>query len=154
MKYFGPMLNKAELITTDTGANLQWPTNDDTSNVGAILAENTQASSQDLTLGTASLDAYMYTSKLVLVSYQLLQDSAFDFEAYLTRKLGERLGGSSTSTRPRAPVRPSRTASCSPAATITGTGSLASTGGVSYDNLVDLLSPSTGLRRAGTTSGG
>ena len=139
MKYFGPMLNKAELITTDTGANLQWPTNDDTSNVGAILAENTQASSQDLTLGTASLDAYMYTSKLVLVSFQLLQDSAFDFEAYLTRKLGERLGRiinqhATTGTGSSQPD-----GIMLPAATITGTGSLASTGGVSYDNLVDLL---------------
>jgi HK97 family phage major capsid protein len=44
LKTFGGMLQVAEVINTDTGANLQWPTNDDTANVGAILAENTQMS--------------------------------------------------------------------------------------------------------------
>ncbi len=89
---FGGMLQVAEVINTDTGANLQWPTNDDTANVGAILAENTQVTEQDVTLGTNSLDAFMYTSKLVRTSYQLLQDSAFDVEDWLARRLGERLG--------------------------------------------------------------
>jgi predicted phage gp36 major capsid-like protein len=68
MKAYGGMLQVAEIINTDTGANLQWPTNDDTGNVGAILSENTQLTQQDVTLGTNSIDAYMYTSKLVLVS--------------------------------------------------------------------------------------
>lgn len=90
-KYFGPMLQLAEVIETDTGAQLPWPTNDDTANVGAILAENTQVTEQDVTLGTANIDAYMYTSKLVRVSFQLLQDRP-DFSTWLARKLGERLG--------------------------------------------------------------
>ncbi|MFG3702388.1 phage major capsid protein [Micromonospora sp. NPDC047620] len=91
MKWYGPMLQEAETITTDTGANLPWPTNDDTANVGAILAENTQVTEQDVTIGTASIDAYMYTSKLVRASYQLLQDRP-DFDDWLARKLGERIG--------------------------------------------------------------
>lgn len=138
LKWYGPMLAEAEVIMTDTGANYQWPTNDDTANVGAILAENTQVTEQDVTLGTASLDAYMYTSKLVRVSYQLLQDSAFDFESWLARKLGERVGrilnqhfttGTGTAQPDGITV---------PAAAVTGSGSLATTGGFSYDNLVDL----------------
>ncbi len=92
IKTYGGMLQEAEVITTDTGATLPWPTNDDTANVGAILAENTQMSEQDVTIGTNNIDAYMYTSKLVRVSYQLLQDSAFDLESWLQRKLGERIG--------------------------------------------------------------
>ena len=138
MKYYGPMLAEAEVITTETGANYQWPTNDDTSNVGAILAENTQVSEQDVTLGTASLDAYMYTSKLVRVSYQLLQDSAFDFESWLARKLGERVGRilNQHFTTGTGTAQPDGITA--PAAAVTGTGSLASTGGFSYDNLVDL----------------
>lgn len=139
MKWFGPMLASAEIIQTDTGANLQWPTNDDTSNVGAILAENNQVTEQDVTLGTNSLDAYMYTSKLVRVSLQLLQDSAFDFEAFLARKLGERLGRilNQHTTTGAGSTLPDGIMNGS--ATVTGTGSLASTGGVSYDNLVDLV---------------
>jgi HK97 family phage major capsid protein len=91
MKYYGPMLTEAEVITTTTGANLPWPTNNDTTNMGAILAENTTISQQDLVFGQASLDAYMYTSLLVLVSWQLLNDRP-DIDTFLAKKLGQRLG--------------------------------------------------------------
>jgi len=137
-KAFGPMLDVAEVITTTTGANLSWPTNDDTSNVGALLAENTQVSEQDVTLGTASLDAYMYTSKLVRASLQLLEDAP-DFDSWLARKLGERVGRilnahftTGTGTGQPDGIATSATVG------VTGTGSLATTGGVSYANLVDL----------------
>jgi HK97 family phage major capsid protein len=91
MLAFGNVQAVAQVIDTDTGANLSWPTMDDTSNVGAILAENTQLSEQDLTIGTASLDAYMYTSKLTRVSYQLLQDAAFDVEGLVRDAHAERI---------------------------------------------------------------
>lgn len=91
MKAWGQVANVAEVITTDSGQTLPWPTNDDTANEGAILAENTAVTEQDVTLGQAQLGAYMYTSKLVRVSFQLLQDSAFDLDTWLPRKLGERL---------------------------------------------------------------
>jgi HK97 family phage major capsid protein len=139
LKYYGPMLQEAETIDTATGANLPWPTNDDTANVGAILAENTQVTEQDVTLGTASLDAYMYTSKLVRASLQLLNDRP-DFDAWLARKLGERVGRilnahftTGTGTAQPDGIVTSATVG------VTGTGSLATTGGVSYDNLVDLV---------------
>lgn len=92
MKDFGAVRNVATVITTETGNPLPWPTLDDTGNVGALLAENTQISEQDIALGTAQLDAYKYTSKLTRVSLELLQDSAFDFGALVLRKHGERLG--------------------------------------------------------------
>jgi HK97 family phage major capsid protein len=92
LRYYSGVRQVAENITTDTGASLPWVTNNDTANVGAILGENTQVTEQDLTFGTASLDVYMYTSKLVRVSLQLLQDSALDLDAFLPRKLGERIG--------------------------------------------------------------
>jgi len=139
MKWFGPMLDVAETITTDSGVNLPWPTNDDTGNVGAILAENTQVAEQDVTLGTNSLDAYMYTSKLVRASYQLLQDRP-DFDTWLARKLGERVGRilnqhftTGTGTAQPDGIVTSATVG------VTGTGSLASTGGVSYANTVDVV---------------
>jgi HK97 family phage major capsid protein len=91
MKYYGPMLQEAEVIETETGAAMPWPTNDDTSNVGAILAENTQVTEQDVTLGTNTIGAYMYTSKLVRVSFQLMQDLP-TFESWLIDRLAERVG--------------------------------------------------------------
>jgi HK97 family phage major capsid protein len=92
MTFVASMRQLAEVITTDTGAQLPWPTVDDTANEGAILAENTQVTEQDVTFGQASLDAYMYTSKLVRLSLQLLNDNAFGLEAWLANVLGARIG--------------------------------------------------------------
>jgi HK97 family phage major capsid protein len=92
LNYVASMRQLAEVITTDTGATLPWPTVDDTANEGAILAENTQVTEQDVTFGQANLDAYMYTSKLVRLSLQLLQDNAFGLEGWLANALGARIG--------------------------------------------------------------
>lgn len=89
---FGSVRAVAEVITTETGASLPWPTMNDTANVGAILAENTAVTEQDVTLGQGTLDVYMYTSKLVRASLQLIQDDAFGVDSWLTRVLGQRLG--------------------------------------------------------------
>ena len=92
MNFIAVMRQYAEVINTDTGASLPWPTVDDTGNEGAILAENTQVTEQDVTFGQASLDAYMYTSKLVRLSLQLLNDEAFGLEGWLANALGTRIG--------------------------------------------------------------
>lgn len=138
MKAYGGMLQEAEIIDTDTGANLQWPTNDDTANTGAILAENSQVTQQDVTLGTNSLDAYMYTSKLVLVSLQLLQDSAFDLETWLKGRLAERLG------RILNQHFTTGTGTSQPDGIVTGAivgkqGATGQTTTVTYDDLIDLI---------------
>jgi HK97 family phage major capsid protein len=92
MKAYGGMLEVANIIDTDSGQPLVWPTADDTGNVGAILAENSAAPVQDVTFGQKTLSAFMYTSKMVAVSYQLLSDSAFDLNAWLPEKFAQRLG--------------------------------------------------------------
>lgn len=137
-KAFGPMLQEAEVIETDTGANLPWPTNDDTGNMGAILAENTQVTEQDVTFGTASLDAYMYTSKLVRASLQFLQDSP-NGDTWLARKLGERVGRilNNHFTVGTGTAQPDGIVT-SATVGVTGTGSFATTGGVTGDQLIDL----------------
>ena len=138
MKDFGPMMTEAELITTDSGNALPWPTNDDTANVGAILPENTQVTEQDLTFGNGLLEAYMYTSKMVRVSLQFLQDSTVS-EEWLARKLGERIGRilnqhfttGAGSTLPDGIVTSATVGA-------TGTGSFATTKGIGYEDLVDV----------------
>lgn len=92
LKSYGGVREAADVITTSTGAALPWPTVNDTSNKGAILAENTQVSEQDVTFGVKTLDAYKYSSKLIKVSVELLQDSAFNLENFLRDKLAERIG--------------------------------------------------------------
>ncbi len=92
MKAYGGMRQAATVITTDSGADLPFITNDDTGNVGELLAESGTASEQDTSFGQRILKAFMYDSKVVRVSFQLLQDSAFDLPGYLTQIFATRLG--------------------------------------------------------------
>lgn len=138
LKAWGAVRNNAEVITTDTGNTLPWATNDDTANVGAILAENTQVTEQDVVLGQAQLGAYTYTSKLVRVSLQLLQDSAFDVESFLARKFAERLGRATNA------HFTTGTGTAQPQGVVTGAssgkvGPIGQTLTVTYNDLVDLI---------------
>jgi HK97 family phage major capsid protein len=90
-KAYGGMLETAHIIDTDSGNPLAIPTDDDTGNVGAILHENTQAAELPIVFGTVALGAFTYTSGLVRLSQELMQDTAFDLSGFLTRVFGERL---------------------------------------------------------------
>ncbi|TQL21964.1 phage major capsid protein [Streptomyces sp. SLBN-134] len=137
-KFFSSMRDVAEVITTQSGATLPWPTADDTANVGAILGENTQVTEQDVTLGQADIGAYTYTSKLVRVSLQLLNDAAFDFENWLARKLGERIGRAQNAhfTTGTGTAQPEGVQTN---AVIGKTGATGQTTAVTYDDLIDLI---------------
>ena len=137
MKYYGGILQAgAEVLTTDSGNDIPWPTADDTSNEGALLAENTQISEQDITFGQKTLDAYTYTSKLIRVSLQLIQDSGIDAESFVGRKAGERLG------RIYNNHQTVGTGSSQPQGAITGatTGKTTASGtAITYNEIVDLI---------------
>lgn len=92
MKAYGAVRRVAKIVNTDGGADMPFPSMDDTANVGRILAENTALTQTDVAFTTKTLKAYMYSSDLILVSYQLLQDSAFDIEQELKDALAQRLG--------------------------------------------------------------
>lgn len=135
---FNGVRQACTILPTKTGNDLPMPTDNDTGNKGALLAENTAASEQDLTFGQKTLGAYKYTSKVVRVSMELMQDSAFDINAYLSRKLGERIG------RITADHFTTGTGSGQPngivtAATLGKTGASGQTTTIIYDDLVDLM---------------
>ena len=92
MLKFGGMRQASTVVRTSDGRTIPWPTVDDTSNSGELLAENAAVSEQDVTVGQVTTSPYMYHSKLVKVSIQLLQDSATNWETLLGTLLGERLG--------------------------------------------------------------
>jgi len=138
MKAFGTMLTESEFISTESGATMPWPGNDDTGNIGEQLGENSPATAQDLAFTQSQLDAYMFSSKIVLASLQFLQDSTVS-EQWLARKLGERIGrilsskftvGAGTTTPDGIMV--------SATIGVTGSGSIATTKGIAYDDLIDL----------------
>jgi HK97 family phage major capsid protein len=95
---YGGIRRVAEVISTGDGRTLPWPTNDDTSNSAAVVAEATAGTAgADLVFGTVSLGAFSYSSNgtgniPLKVNRELLQDAAFDVESFVSRKLGERIG--------------------------------------------------------------
>jgi HK97 family phage major capsid protein len=89
---FGGMRQVATIIRTDTGATLPIPMTNDTTNVGEIVAENTTVTSQDLALTQLNLGAFKYSSKMVLVSIELMQDNAINLASFLGEALGTRIG--------------------------------------------------------------
>ena len=91
MKAFGGMREAARILPTASGNPLMIPTVNTTSQVGAILAESAPAGTADPVFAQLSLGAYKYTSNIVLVPIELIQDSAFNLEAYLRVELARRI---------------------------------------------------------------
>lgn len=92
MLAFGGVRQSSTVIRTETGASLPIPTDNDTTNKGEIIDENTVINEKDVTFGQVTLGAYKYSSKMVRVSVELLQDASFPLGPYLGRKLGTRIG--------------------------------------------------------------
>lgn len=89
---FGNVREVAEIIRTATGNDLPWPTSNDTTNKGEIVGENITQSEQNVTFGQTTWKAYKYSSKMVKVPFELLQDSAIDLASLIGSMLGERIG--------------------------------------------------------------
>jgi HK97 family phage major capsid protein len=92
MKAYGRMRELCRILTTSTGNTLDWPTMDDTGNSGEFVSENNPVSQLNPTFGQIQFGANLASSKQVLISVQLLQDSAFDLEGELSDAFAIRLG--------------------------------------------------------------
>lgn len=88
---FGGMRRNARIINTSSGNPLDWPTVDDTANVGEWLSENSTVGQLNPSTGQVVFGSNVVDSKQVLVSVQLLQDSAFDVQALLVDLFGTRI---------------------------------------------------------------
>jgi len=91
---WGPMLDPGvtRQIETTSGNQMDWPGMDDTGNVGVLLAENTADTDLDLAFNNRQLDAFKYSTRIIKVSEELLQDSAIDVEAIVRDAMAERIG--------------------------------------------------------------
>jgi HK97 family phage major capsid protein len=91
-KFFGGAAKYARIINTASGNAIPWPTVDDTSNSGEDKAENTAGADQDVTFGSATLNAYKMDSGVVKVPNELFEDAGVNLEELLGEILGERIG--------------------------------------------------------------
>ena len=111
-KFFAPLLDglTIRILETATGQVLPYPTSNDTNNAWTLLGEASQVSDQGTTpnyvtpgsaptgqpgnvlAGHVNFNAYKGTTGLIRVSLELLQDSAFNIESFLTEAFATRLG--------------------------------------------------------------
>jgi len=89
---YGGMRQVSTVIRTGTGANLPIPTVNDTANMGEIINENSAVNQQDVAFGQLVLGAFKYSSKMVLVSVELMQDNSINLANFLGEALGTRIG--------------------------------------------------------------
>lgn len=139
LKAFGGMRSVSTIIQTSGVGDLNYPTSDGTGETGEIIGQNTTATALDLSFGVVTLSLYKFSSKIVAVPYELLQDSNVDIEAFVRQRLATRLGritntkftvgAGSGSSEPNGIV------------TAAGSGKVGTTGQTTtiiYDDLVDL----------------
>jgi HK97 family phage major capsid protein len=89
----GVRRSRATVLVTNEGGDLPVPLNDDTNNLGVRIGENQPVGELDPAFAQKVLRAYMYTSRMVRVPYQFLQDTAIaDFEGWLYGLLYRRIG--------------------------------------------------------------
>ena len=138
LKAFGGMREVSTVIQTEMGNPLSFPTTDDTSETGELIAENTTATAADPTFGTVALNAFKFSSKIVAVPFELLQDSQVDIEAFVNARLAERLGRATNT------YFTTGTGSSQPRGVVVGASSgkvgiTGQTATVTYDDLIDLI---------------
>lgn len=138
LKEFGGVREVATVIQSDMGGDINFPTSDGTSESGELIAQNTTATAADPSFGVVTLSTYKFSSKIVAVPFELLQDSAADMEAFVVRRLAERLG------RTQNTYFTTGTGSSQPSGIVTGsaagkTGTTGQTTSVIFEDLVDLV---------------
>lgn len=91
LKAFGGVRSVATVIQMDNGNPIDWPTVDETNEEGEIVAESQEASAGEIAFGTVSIGAHKYSSKVIAVPWELLQDTAVDLLGFISRALATRL---------------------------------------------------------------
>ncbi|MDI3341600.1 MAG: phage major capsid protein [Sphaerobacter sp.] len=133
--YGGIRQTRVTVVPTTNGDPMPWPTANDVAEAGELLAEGTAVAEADPSYGQVTVGAYTFSSKLVRVSVQLLQDSAIDIEAWLAQRLGERLA------RGTSRYFTTGTGSGQPQGVVTAAHvghTAATTNAITYDDLVQL----------------
>ncbi|EIT3644005.1 phage major capsid protein [Escherichia coli] len=91
MKSFGSIAGICQVMTTESGEAINWPTSDGTAEEGELIGENSVTSEDDIEFGSVALGAKKLSSKVIRVSNELLSDSGLDMEAYISNRIGLRL---------------------------------------------------------------
>jgi HK97 family phage major capsid protein len=138
LKDFGGMRRVADRIVTAMGNDMSFPTTDGRSEVGEIITQNTAATNADAAFGTVPVNTVKWSSKIITVPIELLQDSQIDVVGLVQKRLRQRIGRIqnqkfSTGTGTGEPF------GLVTSATVGKTGATGQTLTIIYDDLVDVV---------------
>jgi HK97 family phage major capsid protein len=138
MKDFGGMRRVADRIVTAMGNDYSFPSTDGTAEVGEVVAQNVAAASADPVFGTVPVNVVKFSSKIITVPIELLQDSQIDVMGLVQKRMRQRIG------RIQNQKFSIGTGTAEPfgitvAAGVGKTGTTGQTVTVIYDDLVDLI---------------
>lgn len=137
LKAYGGVRQVADVIRTTTGEAMNFPTSDGTSEEGELIGENASATDADASFGTKGLPVYKYSSKVVTVPWELLQDSSADIEGFINSRLQSRLGRI-TNKHFTVGTGTGQPTGIIVAATVGKIGAVSATAAITYEDLVDL----------------
>jgi len=94
LAYFGGVSQAAHQFRTGTGADYRYMQEDAAAQEGTLLAaQNTTVSAQDLAaIGVVTFGAKTVTSRPIVITREMVQDSVFDIERYAERQALRRMG--------------------------------------------------------------
>lgn len=138
LKSYGGMRSVAEVFRTASGNDINFPTSDGTSETGELIGENTTATGADPSFGVVTLKTYKFSSKVVAVPFELLQDSSIDMEGFIRQRLVTRLGRVTNTyfTTGTGTAQPNGVVTAAASGKVGTTGQTTS---VIFDDLVDLV---------------
>lgn len=138
LKAYDGMRGVSSQITTAQGNPLSYPTSDGTAETGEWVPENTSATSLDPSFGSAGLNAFKASSKIITIPIELLMDSSIDVIGLVNKRIRDRLGRTFNSgfTVGTGTGQPTGWVTAASAGKVGTTGQTTT---IIYDDLVDLL---------------
>jgi HK97 family phage major capsid protein len=91
-KYYADLLTVFGSLDTASGNPIPYPVSNDTNQQAVALGEAGVVTEKDVTASQITFNAFKYSSGLVKASVELVQDSAFNIEAFVAKQMGIRFG--------------------------------------------------------------
>ena len=105
LSYYGGVARLAQHVTSATGAELRWPTEDSASQEGEVLEGQARqvAVGAPPDIGEEMLGSRTISSRIIPVTREMMQDGVIDYPAYAERRVVRRIGRTSDSRFTRRP---------------------------------------------------
>ncbi len=93
MKFATDLFEICDVVETPTGAAISYPADDDRNSTGFQVGEGQQTPMEDVAnFSQVSLVPFKYSSGMIRVSWEMMQDSGIEIDSYAGSKFGIRLG--------------------------------------------------------------